>query len=64
MRTVRIHEAASQEAIEAAAWYENERTGLGVEFQRAIDVALDLLEEGNDWSQRLTVRAGGRTSVW
>ena len=45
MRTVRIHEAASQEAIEAAAWYENERAGLGAEFQRAIDVALDLLEE-------------------
>jgi len=45
MRVVRIHEAASREAIEAAAWYEDQRPGLGVEFERAIDAALDLLEE-------------------
>jgi toxin ParE1/3/4 len=45
MRKVRIHEAASQEAIEAAAWYEDQRPGLGADFQRAIDIALDLLEE-------------------
>jgi toxin ParE1/3/4 len=45
MRTVRIHEAAAQEAIEAATWYEHRRPGLGAEFLRAIDAALDLLEE-------------------
>jgi toxin ParE1/3/4 len=45
MRVVRIHEAASQEAVEAATWYELKQPGLGVEFQRAIDAALDLLEE-------------------
>ena len=44
MRRVHIHEAASREAIEAAAWYELKRPGLGVEFQRAIETALDLLK--------------------
>jgi toxin ParE1/3/4 len=45
MRRVRIHVAASEEAAEAAAWYEKERPGLGTEFEQAIDAALDLLEE-------------------
>jgi len=27
-----------------AVWYENESPGLGVDFERAIDAALDLLE--------------------
>lgn len=45
MRTLRIHEAAAEEAAEAAAWYERERPGLGTEFERAIDAALDLLEQ-------------------
>jgi toxin ParE1/3/4 len=45
VRTLRILEAAANEAAEAAAWYENERPGLGAEFERAIDAALDLLEE-------------------
>jgi hypothetical protein len=45
MRRVRIHEAAAEEAAEAAAWYENERPGLGTDFQRAVEAALDLLEE-------------------
>jgi hypothetical protein len=44
-RRVLIHEAAVDEAVEAAAWYEAKREGLGKEVQRAIDVALDLLEE-------------------
>lgn len=44
-RRVRIHSAAVEEAAEAAAWYEQERTGLGIEFERAVDAALDLLEE-------------------
>lgn len=46
MRRVRLLEAAAQEAIEAAAWYEAARSGLGTEFNAAIDAALDLLEEG------------------
>jgi toxin ParE1/3/4 len=45
MRSLRIHEAAADEAAEAAAWYEKERPGLGAEFDRAVDSALDLLEE-------------------
>jgi toxin ParE1/3/4 len=45
MRRVRIHAAASEEAAEAAAWYEKERPGLGAEFEQAVEVALDLLEE-------------------
>ncbi|PSF14838.1 type II toxin-antitoxin system RelE/ParE family toxin [Marinobacter shengliensis] len=45
MRTVRILEEASQEAIEAAAWYEYEQPGLGVEFFAAVDAAIDVIEE-------------------
>ena len=45
MRALRIHEAAADEAAEAAAWYERERPGLSAEFEHAIDAALDLLEE-------------------
>jgi hypothetical protein len=45
VRRVRILEEAATEAIEAAAWYEHERPGLGVEFEQAVDAALDLLEE-------------------
>ncbi len=45
IRTLRIHAAAAEEAAEAAAWYENERPGLGVEFAHAVDTALDLLEQ-------------------
>ncbi len=45
MRVLRIHAAAAEEAVEAAAWYEKERPGLGADFERAIDAALDLLEQ-------------------
>ncbi|MGH8726847.1 MAG: hypothetical protein ACREV9_01520 [Burkholderiales bacterium] len=45
MTAVRLHEAATQEAIEAAAWYEHKRLGLGAKFERAIQAALDLLEQ-------------------
>jgi toxin ParE1/3/4 len=45
MRVLRIHAAAAEEAAEAAAWYEKERIGLGSEFERALDAALDLLEQ-------------------
>jgi len=42
---VRILEEAAEEAIEAAAWYEEQRPGLGIEFAQAFHAALDLLEE-------------------
>lgn len=45
MRRVRILEEAAEEAIEAAAWYEQERAGLGKEFDSALNIALDLLED-------------------
>jgi|TARA_R110000823_G_scaffold312795_2_gene439799 toxin ParE1/3/4 len=45
VRTVRILEDASQEAIEAAAWYEYEQPGLGAEFFAAVDAAIDVIEE-------------------
>ena len=44
-RTIRILEAATAEAAEAAAWYENEQPGLGTRFQEALEAALDLIEE-------------------
>lgn len=45
MRRVTILVEAAEEAIEAAAWYEQECPGLGVEFDHAINAALDLLED-------------------
>jgi hypothetical protein len=45
MRRLRIHAAAAEEAAEAAAWYEKERQGLGIEFAHATETALDLLEQ-------------------
>ena len=45
MRHIRILEAAAEEAIAAADWYERERPGLGVEFGQAVNTALDLLED-------------------
>ena len=44
-RTIRVLEAAAEEAAEAAAWYEQERPGPGAKFQEAVDAALDLMEE-------------------
>lgn len=44
MRRLRILAAARDEAAAAAQWYESERTGLGPEFEAAIEAALDLLE--------------------
>ena len=46
MRLVRILHQAAEEVEAAAAWYESERQGLGVEFSDAIDVAIDLIEDG------------------
>lgn len=45
MRSVRILEEAAEEAAEAAAWYEKERPGLGIDFSEAVEAAIDLIEE-------------------
>jgi len=45
VRTVRILEEAAEEAAGAAAWYEVERPGLGVDFFDAIEAAIDLIEQ-------------------
>ena len=45
MRRIRILEEAAKEAIESAAWYEQKSPGLGIEFEQAIDAAIDLLED-------------------
>ncbi len=45
MRRVRILDEAAEEAVEAAAWYDNEHAGLGQEFSQVIDAAIDLLED-------------------
>ena len=45
MARVRILEEAADEAVEAAARYEEQRPGLGIEFAQSFHAALDLLEE-------------------
>jgi plasmid stabilization system protein ParE len=46
MPRVRLLEQAARESIEAAAWYERERAGLGRDFAAALEAVLDLIEEG------------------
>ena len=60
MRALRIHGAAAEEAIEAAAWYEKQRPGLGLEFERAINASLDLLEQEIIPLTTMPGAAGGR----
>jgi hypothetical protein len=43
-RRIEILADAANEAAEAVRWYEEERAGLGAEFESAIDAALSLLE--------------------
>ena len=45
MRTVRILKDAAEEVAGAAAWYEMERPGLGIDFINALEAAFDLIEE-------------------
>jgi len=45
LRRIRILEEAATEAIEAAGRYDRVRSGLGGEFERALEAAFDLLEE-------------------
>ena len=60
MRRFRIHEDASVEALEAAAWYDKQRPGLGAEFDAALQAALDLLEEGIVPLSPMPGKAGSR----
>ena len=46
MPRVRLHREAASEAVEAAAWYEAMRPGLGYEFSEAVDAAIELVQEG------------------
>jgi toxin ParE1/3/4 len=67
MRRIRILEEAAEEALEAAAWYESQRRGLGQTFSRVVEDALDLLQDeivplmrvpsfGDERTKRLTLR--------
>ena len=60
MRRIRILEEAGEEAIEAAAWYERERPGLGIEFDQAVNVVLDLLEDEIVPLAKMPGDAGGK----
>jgi hypothetical protein len=60
MRRLRIVEAAAEEAVEAAAWYERQRAGLGADFERAVNAALDLLEDDIVPLAMISVGAGTR----
>jgi len=44
MRRVRLLAAAAEEAVAAAHWYEQQQPGLGADFDRAVQTALDLFE--------------------
>lgn len=46
MRKLRILRQAAEEAEAATTWYEQERPGLGTEFDATVDTALDLIEDG------------------
>ena len=64
MRALRIHAAAAEEAVEAAAWYEKERSGLGVEFERDAEVFVIAFSHQarrpGYWRSRLQSPATGR----
>lgn len=60
MRSVRVLEPAAAEAVEAAAWYESHRPGLGADFREEFGLALEMLREGpvpgKTWPGRLGQR--------
>jgi hypothetical protein len=60
MRVIRIHDEAAIEGETAASWYEQKRPGLGLEFQEAVDAALDLLQDELIPSTPLPGAAGKR----
>ena len=61
MRRIRILEEAAEEALEAAAWYESQRRGLGQAFSRVIEDALDLLQDEIVPLLSVPTFGGGRT---
>jgi plasmid stabilization system protein ParE len=44
-RTFRIRAEAVEDILDAFSWYESHRTGLGREFEQALDAAFDLLRQ-------------------
>ena len=46
MPRLRVLRQAAEDAEAAAAWYEQERPGLGAEFFEAIEAGLDVIEDG------------------
>ena len=63
MRHVRILKKTAREAIEAAAWYERQRPpGLGMEFDHAVNTALDLLENEIVPLTKMPGNSGARTA--
>jgi toxin ParE1/3/4 len=67
MVPVRVLEAATAEAAEAAAWYEARRTGLGGEFRlelkRMFDTLADRRAPGSPWPGRLGERGVRRVGM-
>jgi toxin ParE1/3/4 len=67
MRAVRVLDAAASEAVEAAAWYEARRRGLGADFRSEFKLVLDRLREGilpgTPWPGRLGERGVKRVSM-
>lgn len=67
MRSVRLLESAAAEAAEAAAWYESQRQGLGIDFREEFRVALDMLRQeplpGRPWPGRLGERGVKRIAM-
>lgn len=60
MRRVKILDKAAEEAIEAAAWYQQERPELGIEFAHAVNAAIDLLEDEIVPLTKMSGAAGAR----
>lgn len=48
MRTIRFHSEAEIEFREAVLWYENQHHGLGLEFLRCIDDAVQKIKRSPD----------------
>ncbi len=54
---LRFLDEASAEAEAAAGWYESKQRGLGVDFHKALDEALDVIEvEPRRYGQLETIR--------
>ena len=45
MHRIRYHAAAGEEAERAAEWYRSEQLALGLDFERELNAAIDLLRQ-------------------